>query len=290
MYKLALIVGHNEERKGAHSPHLEMSEYPYWSKWAQDFVAAHDPEELGWEAKVFYRASSQGYGSQIRGVYAAVDAWGADATIELHFNAAADPDAYGCEMLSSGSRLSMALASRLQNLTLDYCYDGEIRTRANRGVKVLRKGERGFMSVNTSKAPSVLIEPFFGSNAQDCEQWDGAEFAAALTEAVDMAFRTDFPRKSLDDSRTMQAAKKQRATTSVGIGSTVAAGASAVVGALGDPETAVEAAQTASTLSDLLPWAGTALTAIAIGAFIYNRVQTEAIEDAREDDHARGLR
>ncbi len=290
MYKLALVVGHNSERQGAHSPHLDVSEWLYWSRWAHGFATSNDPELSGFVAKVFYRPPEVGYGAQIKQVYSEVDAWGADASVELHFNSSASKSAHGCEMLSSGSKLSMALAAELQKNTVFSCYEGDERSGINRGVKTPMESDRGYMSLHTGRAPAVIIEPFFGSNQKDCEHVAGDELAGAMTEAISFTFRNQFPRKDLDDSRTMKAAKKQRASTMIGMGTSIAGAASSVVENLGNPDDVVEAAQTASALSEFMPFLGPSLIVIAVAAFIYNRAQTEAIEDAREDDHARGIR
>lgn len=290
MHKLALVVGHNTERQGAHSAHLAISEWPYWSKWAQDFAVANDPAISGFEVKVFYRPSEVGYGAQIKQVYSEVDAWGADASIELHFNSAKSKTAHGCEMLSSGSKLSMALAAEVQKNTVFYCYEGDERDGVNRGVRTPMEKDRGYMSLHTGRAPAIIAEPFFGSNAQDCKMFDGEEFAAALTEAVAFTFANHYPRKDLTESRTMKAAAKQRKMTMLGVGTSIAGAASSLVEALGSPETAIEAAEAASALSRFMPFLGPTLIVAAIIAFVVNQSQTEKIEDAREEDHERGLR
>lgn len=290
MYKLALVVGHNQIRQGAHSAHLDVSEWTYWSRWAQDFALANDPSVSGFIAKVFYRPGDVGYGAEIRQVYGEVDAWGADASVELHFNSVKSKVAHGCEMLSSGSKLSMALAAEVQKNTVFYCYEGDERKAVNRGVRTPMEGDRGYMSLHTGRCPAIIAEPFFGSNSNDCKMFDGEEFSAALTEAVAFTFDNHFPRKDLSESRTMKAAAKQRKMTVLGVGTSIAGAASSLVEVLGSPETAIEAAETASALSQFMPFLGPTLIVGAIIAFVVNQSQTEKIEDAREEDHERGLR
>jgi hypothetical protein len=42
--------------------------------------------------------------------------------------------------------------------------------KGNRGVKILKTPDQnGYQSVSKLQCPNVLIEPFFGSNANDCE-------------------------------------------------------------------------------------------------------------------------
>ena len=57
---------------------------------------------------------------------------------------------------------------------------------ANRGIKVRRSGDRGFTSVTAAPTvPSVLVEPFFGSNAGECQlaHEKAAEYAVGLVDA-----------------------------------------------------------------------------------------------------------
>ena len=56
----------------------------------------------------------------------------------------------------------------------------------NRGVKVRREGERGFVNVSAAPStPSVLVEPFFGSNEDECRLAveKAGEYAEGLVEA-----------------------------------------------------------------------------------------------------------
>jgi len=41
----------------------------------------------------------------------------------------------------------------------------------DRGLKELKKGERGFPSLDSIKKPACLIEPFFGSSPEDVKRF-----------------------------------------------------------------------------------------------------------------------
>ena len=83
--------------------------------------------------RVFRRERAGGYNAEVRAVYAQVDAWGADVSCELHFNGAADARATGTETLYA---------------------------------------DRGGESLYVGRAPAILVEPYFGSNANDCNAAD----------------------------------------------------------------------------------------------------------------------
>ena len=158
--KVAVVVGHNSKAPGASakSP-LSISEFKYYNKIADKMVSLSGG---GITCKRFNRVKTGGYGSEIRKVYAQVDAYNPDISIELHFNAAG-PTATGTETLSSGSSGSLALSKALQDAQLKHL------GLTNRGVKVKSRGDRGGLSLHIGRAPAALIEPFFGSNTKDCK-------------------------------------------------------------------------------------------------------------------------
>ncbi|MGO4842651.1 hypothetical protein AB4144_61315, partial [Rhizobiaceae sp. 2RAB30] len=55
--------------------------------------------------------------------------------------------------------------------------------RHGNGLKAPQPGDRGYASVVASAAPTVLVEPFFGSNRNDC-----LRVAAAGEEALGRAY------------------------------------------------------------------------------------------------------
>jgi N-acetylmuramoyl-L-alanine amidase len=104
-----------------------------------------------------------------------------DAIIELHFNAAENPAARGTETLYGEVNPD---SRRLADLVQDSMVRVFGRSgSANRGVKVRRSSDRGFTSVTA--APTVLVEPFFGSNGGECQlaHEKAAEYAEGLVGA-----------------------------------------------------------------------------------------------------------
>ena len=61
-----------------------------------------------------------------------------------------------------------------------------IKLRSN-GLKPLTStSDRGYASVFYPKAPTILIEPFFGSNKEDCEKIEGVnKMASIIQEFID---------------------------------------------------------------------------------------------------------
>lgn len=161
--KIALVVGHNSKQSGARAKApLSTSEFDYYNRIADKMVALAGGSV---RCKKFNRVVSGGYSAEIRKVYAEVDAYDPDISIELHFNAAG-PRATGTETLSSGSSGSLALSNALQEAQL-----AALHLR-NRGVKVKARSDHGGLSLHVGRAPAALVEPFFGSNTGDCRAAD----------------------------------------------------------------------------------------------------------------------
>lgn len=159
--RLAIVVGHNSRQKGACSPYIGECEFDFNTKVAQMISGA--AKGTGVEVKVFYRQYAGSYTKELKAVYAEVDAWGADCSIELHYNAFDGP-ANGSETLHSTSAGSTELAEIVHRCMLD-CFGLK-----NRGlVKRKRFGKRGWYSMYAGKAPAILIEPGFGSHPLDAE-------------------------------------------------------------------------------------------------------------------------
>jgi len=108
-----------------------------------------------------------------------VDAAGVEASVELHFNGSADYRATGTETLTSGTKNSVRLATQMQTHI--------VRALAlrDRGLKVIGRTGRGGLSLWSGVPPAVLLEPYFGSNANDCARAD-LQFAA-LASAIHTA-------------------------------------------------------------------------------------------------------
>ncbi|SDD82218.1 N-acetylmuramoyl-L-alanine amidase [Rhodospira trueperi] len=159
MKKLAIVVGHTRTSVGAFAgAPINQSEYD----WNGDLAArmkAHAEEHLAdaLAVEVFTRDDGG-----VRGAYRRARAWGADAAMELHFNAAG-PGATGTETLYL-TAASKVLAEAIQDATVD------VLGLKDRGVKTPHEASGGRGAHNLSQMgarPSILTEPFFGSNPAD---------------------------------------------------------------------------------------------------------------------------
>jgi N-acetylmuramoyl-L-alanine amidase len=91
--------------------------------------------------------------------------WKPDIMVELHFNAASSKRASGFETLHGPSEDSRILAEKIHEWIGSAMPD--LRRRR---VKKLTNGDRGWANVSALQVPTVIVEPFFGSNVDDCEQ------------------------------------------------------------------------------------------------------------------------
>jgi N-acetylmuramoyl-L-alanine amidase len=292
--RLAVVVGHNSVsqgaiRKGQLSLNLSDGTAPSdvgvtefaWNSDLANIMAEH-ADFFDIDMRIFKRTDGGGYRNEIARVYAEVDNWGADASIELHFNSADDPTATGSEVLSSGTALSLRLAAEVQNEIV-----ATLNTR-DRGVKTLREQDRGGGSLFSGKAPAILVEPFFGSNKADLsatdEQSEKVALAKAYLRGAKRAFES-FPRRDLNESRTMDAVRKQRGAKAGVMSFTALAASVRAIDHVVKPIDGI--AQIVSNWSPIVLL--TSLIA-AIGFVLYSNYQTERIENARKDDFEKEIR
>lgn len=169
--KIAIVVGHNSVAQGARRITDGRSEYD-WNSQLAELIRLIDPESV----RVFFRRHGGGYSAEIDRVYREVNAWGADVSIELHFNGSADPRAEGCLTLSSGTSGSMALAREVQRRMQ------AVMQNEDDGIIVRKRNERGGRSLWVGRAPAIMTEPYFGGNARFCTVADARmdELAEAI--------------------------------------------------------------------------------------------------------------
>ena len=171
--KIAIVVGHNLRAQGAVRVTDGRTEYD-WNGQLAGLIQDHDPRAV----RVFRRAYGGGYSAEIDRVYAEVDAWGADCSVELHFNGAVSPRATGCLTLSSGTTGSLALARSVHPKMLS------VMGNQDDGIEVRGRHERGGRSLWQGRAPAIMAEPYFGSNPDFCRVAD-----AHMDELAEAIFR-----------------------------------------------------------------------------------------------------
>lgn len=177
--KIAIVVGHNLKAQGAVRVVDGRTEFD-WNSDLAEMIKDCAPECV----RVFNRTPQGGYTAQVQRVYREVDAWGADVSVELHFNGSPNPAATGCLTLSSGSSGSLILAGEVHERMLD------VMGNEDDGILVRRSG-RGATSLMSGRAPAIITEPYFGGNERFCHVADARkdQLAEAIFEGAEAAVR-----------------------------------------------------------------------------------------------------
>ncbi|CCD95443.1 hypothetical protein BRAO375_4300010 [Bradyrhizobium sp. ORS 375] len=164
--RVAIVIGHNARSPGssAVSP-LSRTEFVFNGE-----VAAYmlrNAAQYNLELKVFTRQSNPSVEREILAAYAEAAAFNPVCAVELHFNSSDNSAATGTEVLLAGGK--PAAAALASSITSALRSSLGLPLRGNRGLSVVSRGDRGWISVSAlPNVPSVLCEPFFGSNTSDC--------------------------------------------------------------------------------------------------------------------------
>ena len=181
--KAALVIGHNKRSKGAYST-IVGSEYDYWKR-----ISEKIKTEIPALVDIYERKPNKFYVSEMNEVLKELNKNDYKFCMELHFNAAANGQANGCECLvyyknEKAQELATNFMARLQNK-----FGSKIRTKENivkvkmqekkidgkvweeekkittRGLILIQDSKiRGGYGICKSKDTYILVEPFFGSN------------------------------------------------------------------------------------------------------------------------------
>lgn len=169
---IAFVLGHHLKSKGAFSSYLFANEFDFYTD-----VVKHLEYKIGKLNLFYHNPDTSSYTARIKETATKINKVNFDLVIELHFNAAT-PQANGCETLyyfnsKKGKEFAHIFTDTVCGIT-------GIKSR-NGGVKALtNKKDRGFASVYYPKAPTILIEPFFGTNDDDCAKVGSAEKMAYI--------------------------------------------------------------------------------------------------------------
>lgn len=158
---ICLIVPHTLKSPGAFSAQLQRHEYDYMKDFYL-YCLIPELKERGLTASIHYRDKIG-----IAGAYEAALTWKPFLIMEWHFNAF-NGNVKGFEILHREDLKEEVL---IMDSIMDVFHD-VLETPQRRKINVL-KGERGFRNVSqTSKIPSILLEPFFGDNKFDAKNFD----------------------------------------------------------------------------------------------------------------------
>lgn len=152
--KIALVVGHDQMDKGAFG-NMGLGEYDYNVELLTDLQGDLPSNN---EYNFFFRdAMESSYTKQMEKLHDDIDRWGAEISIEFHFNSFSDKKVNGHEVLycsESGKKLAMIL---------DEVLDKNLGN-SDRGIKQVVKSDRGGGFCCNGKSKAIIIEPFFGAN------------------------------------------------------------------------------------------------------------------------------
>jgi len=182
---IALCVGHSRKGDSGASSLTGASEWTYNQKVTE--YLRMDLERRGINCVVFTHYDGTGYGGAMTWLAAQLELLKVDFAVELHFNCADNALAKGYEFLYwINSRKSKIIAD-----TFGETFKKNYPDLLNRGNKGLTKDDRGALFVRLPSMPSVILEPFFGSNKRE---WDifGNEvgqrsLAGSYGEAIELA-------------------------------------------------------------------------------------------------------
>lgn len=172
--KTAFVLGHTNgnqkvKDKGAFSEFLQQSEWNYFDRLTKKYPKVFE--------NVFHHDGTiTSYTHRQKAMAERTKDY--DLIIELHFNASA-PQANGVESLTYFSNDLMDSVGEF------FC--NEISTEMgikNRGNKRITSGN-GYGFLSNMRGDAILLEPFFGSNKEDVDDFDAFTFQDIVRQTVD---------------------------------------------------------------------------------------------------------
>lgn len=153
--KIAFVVGHHENAKGKFSDYFKQSEWDFYNDVLTHFknpiIFYHNPKIKS------YLARQKETGNKL-------NLLNLDLVIETHFNSF-NKKATGVETFyHHKSRKGKFYAEKFNEVCVRWT------GLKLRGAKPLSNNtQNGYGFLNSNKHPSILIEPFFGDNENDCK-------------------------------------------------------------------------------------------------------------------------
>ncbi len=153
--KVAVIIGHRSARKGAFSPFLNESEYDYMKKVAYQLTDVADIYERPNSSWLTRR-------QKIKSMISKINAKNYDLVISLHFNAFKDKRAHGATALYYiTNKRTKQLATKMVTMI-----SSEFAIKKRNLIVIKSLKQRGGQFIISTKADSILLEPFFGTNKE----------------------------------------------------------------------------------------------------------------------------
>lgn len=154
--KIALVVGHSEDKKGAYNSTLDIHEYDLNN---QEAISVSDKlNNQGIECVLIYRTTYKDLPDDI-------NKHNPDAILSFHHNSHS-PTATGTETLYyEGSVKGKKLAEMIHKQTVD------VLGYKDRGIKSKDDEDRGGYLLEYTKAPCLILEPCFMSNSNELKDF-----------------------------------------------------------------------------------------------------------------------
>jgi len=171
--QVAFVIGHNEKSKGAINELNGLREFEFYTEVMNEFpnhdVYRHD-------------SSISGYTPRMKATASRINKKDYDLVMLLHFNSFSSSAAHGCSTLyyglnPDGKRLAQKFSETVNEMT-------GVKIRHGGAKALTNVRDRGFAMIYAPKVTTILIEPFFGSNLDDCKKIDVCKMAQIIKEFI----------------------------------------------------------------------------------------------------------
>lgn len=151
MKRVVIVVGHSFNDKGAYNEELNIHEYDYCMKVALNVFSKEEWNDID----LILKSRNKSYSN----LPIEINSLNPDYIIELHLNSVDDKQIQGSEHLYyHSSNRGKKIAYIFQKNCIN------IFKLKDRGLKGIKKGDRGNEILEKTKAPCIITEPFFISN------------------------------------------------------------------------------------------------------------------------------
>ncbi|MGL6024277.1 MAG: N-acetylmuramoyl-L-alanine amidase [Cetobacterium sp.] len=187
--KVAIIVGHNKNSKGAFSGGLNVSEFDFF-KQVSSIIKKNAPS-----VDIYERKDVGSYSREMKEVIDEINKKGYDLALELHFNAC-DGKANGVEVLHyKGSQRGIEWSNSIIKI-----HELVTGVKSRGLIPVADNSRNGSYGIMNSKMPYLLTESFFGDSISDTDKVDVKKIAICFLLFLHSIGVEVKPRKESEDS------------------------------------------------------------------------------------------
>jgi hypothetical protein len=160
--KLAIVIGHRPNNKGAYSHYLEKHEYDFFKESLLDEgVHLIDGVQVFTHADVSYSKSQELMAQRTKGF---------DLVVECHFDMFNGKATGGFCKCNANNKATKLISEDIRSLFKEYgCYDDSVN-------------ERGEYFIKVQKPNAILIEFGFGDNESDSKKLANFDFCTFFEE------------------------------------------------------------------------------------------------------------